>query len=173
MIFSGCRSSKCPRTKKGYLRRIERRRAPESRVTCALSSGRERLTSHAGLELGSGGICESVGSPRIFGEASSGCLGAAIFASSHSCCWSWRCFRHGRRLRHVEFLGDDPLVRCITGILQDVPSRRTLARRLGALRKIDLAEIDRLILASAADTIMQELSCGSRSTSMAACSRRD
>jgi len=34
-----------------------------------------------------------------------------------------------------------------------VPSRRTLARRLSALRKIDLDEIDRLILVSAADTI--------------------
>ncbi len=58
----------------------------------------------------------------------------------------------GRRLRHVEFLGDDPLVRRITG-LRRVPSRRTLARRLVALRKIDLDEIDRLILVSAADTI--------------------
>lgn len=58
----------------------------------------------------------------------------------------------GRRLRHVEFLGDDPLVRRITG-LRRVPSRRTLARRLGALRKIDLAEIDRLILVTAADSI--------------------
>ena len=58
----------------------------------------------------------------------------------------------GRRLRHVEFLGDDPLVRRITG-LRRVPSRRTLGRRLGALRKIDLDEIDRLILLTAADSV--------------------
>ena len=58
----------------------------------------------------------------------------------------------GRRLRHVEFLGDDPLVRRISG-LRRVPSRRTLARRLGALRKVDLDEIDRLILLTAADSI--------------------
>jgi hypothetical protein len=36
--------------------------------------------------------------------------------------------------------------------LQRVPSRRTLARRLGALRKIELDEIDHLILVTAADT---------------------
>jgi hypothetical protein len=58
----------------------------------------------------------------------------------------------GRRLRHVEFLGDDPLIRRITG-LGRIPSRRTLARRLSALRKVDLDEIDRLILVTAADTI--------------------
>jgi hypothetical protein len=58
----------------------------------------------------------------------------------------------GRRLRHIEFLGDDPLVHRITG-LRRVPSRRTLARRLGALRKVDLDEIDRLILVSATDSI--------------------
>lgn len=37
-----------------------------------------------------------------------------------------------------------------------MPSRRTLARRLGALRKADLDEIDRLILVSATDSIARQ-----------------
>jgi hypothetical protein len=61
----------------------------------------------------------------------------------------------GRRLRHVESLGDDPLVRRFAGLRRMPPSRRTLARRLGALRKADLDEIDRLILVSASDSIAE------------------
>jgi len=114
--------------------------------------GEERLTSHAGLEL----------FRRYLRERG---LAAHLRRSEH------RLPRRGdlrfvplvllvvamllvggRRLRHVEFLGDDPLVRRITG-LRRMPSRRTLARRLGALRKIDLDEIDRLILMTTVDTI--------------------
>lgn len=58
----------------------------------------------------------------------------------------------GRRLRHVEFLGSDPLVQRITG-LRRMPSRRTLARRLAALRKVDRDELDRLLLVSATESI--------------------
>jgi hypothetical protein len=58
----------------------------------------------------------------------------------------------GRRLRHVEFLGDDPLVRRLTGLRRS-PTRRTLARRLGALRRADLDELDRVLLVSAVDSL--------------------
>ena len=58
----------------------------------------------------------------------------------------------GRRLRHVEYLGTDPLVQRITG-LGRIPSRRTLARRLAALRKPDMDELDRILLVTTTETI--------------------
>jgi hypothetical protein len=57
-----------------------------------------------------------------------------------------------RRLRHVEYLAGDPLVERMAG-LRRLPSGRTLARRLGALRKVDFDELDRLVLTAAADPI--------------------
>lgn len=114
--------------------------------------GQERLTSHAGLELfrrflRKRGLAAHLrrSEQRLPRRGDLGFVPLVLLVVT-------MLLVGGRRLRHVEFLGDDPLVRRITG-LRRVPSRRTLARRLGALRKVDLAEIDRLILVSAADTI--------------------
>lgn len=114
--------------------------------------GAERLTSHAGLELfrrylGDRGLTAHLreSERRLPPRGDLGFVPLVLLVVT-------MLLIGGRRLRHVEFLGDDPLVRRITG-LRRVPSRRTLARRLGALRKVDLEEIDRLILVSAADSI--------------------
>jgi hypothetical protein len=114
--------------------------------------GEERLTSHAGLELfrlylRSHGVARRLSDserrlPRR-GDLRFVPLVLLVVAML---------LVGGRRLRHVEFLGDDPLVRRITG-LRRVPSRRTLARRLAAFRKADLDELDRLVLGTAADAI--------------------
>ena len=114
--------------------------------------GPERLTSHAGLELfrrylKRGGLAahlrESERRLQRRGDLRFAPLVLLVVAML---------LVGGRRLRHVEFLGDDPLVRRFA-CLRRVPSRRTLARRLAALRKADLDEIDRLILMSATDSI--------------------
>ena len=117
--------------------------------------GQERLTSHAGLELfrrylREGGLAAHLrrSEQRLPRRGDLRFVPLVLLVVA-------MLLVGARRLRHVEFFGDDPLVRRITG-LQRVPSRRTLARRLGALRKVDLDEIDRLILMSAADTISDE-----------------
>ena len=117
--------------------------------------GEERLTSHAGLELfrrylRTGGLAGHLrrSEQRLPRRGDLRFIPLVLLVVA-------MLLVGGRRLRHVEFLGDDPLVRRMTG-LRRVPSRRTLARRLGAMRKVDLDEIDRLILVSAADTISAE-----------------
>jgi hypothetical protein len=114
--------------------------------------GEERLTSHAGLELfrryiGERGLGDELRRserrlPRR-GDLRFVPLVLLVIAML---------LVGGRRLRHVEYLGGDPLVQRITG-LRRIPSRRTLARRLSALRKPDMDEIDRLVLATAAEAI--------------------
>jgi hypothetical protein len=114
--------------------------------------GDERLSSHAGLELvrrylgerGLGALLRTSERrlPRR-GDLSFGSMVLLVVAML---------LVGGRRLRHVEYLDRDPLVERIAG-LRRVPSRRTLARRLAALRKADMDELDRLVLASATDPI--------------------
>jgi hypothetical protein len=117
-----------------------------------LEFGQERLTSHAGLELfrrylRERGLAAHLrrSEQRLPRRGDLRCVPLVLLVVA-------MLLVGGRRLRHVEFLGDDPLVRRITG-LRRIPSRRTLARRLGALRKVDLDEIDHLILVSAADAL--------------------
>ncbi|MES1204855.1 MAG: IS1380 family transposase [Pseudomonadota bacterium] len=114
--------------------------------------GDEKLSSHAGLELvrrylREGGFFAQLRTseqrlPRR-GDLRFGSLVLLLVAML---------LVGGRRLRHVEYLGRDPLVERIAG-LRRLPSRRTLARRLAALRKADMDELDRLVLASATDPI--------------------
>ena len=55
--------------------------------------------------------CLTAASQRIFARASAGFSSVATFGSLRSSCWSWRCSSLAvAELRHVEFLGDDPLV---------------------------------------------------------------
>src|SRR5260370_16250467 len=114
--------------------------------------GQERLTSHAGLELfrrylREGGLAAHLrrSEQRLPRRGDLRFIPLVLLVVA-------MLLVGGRRLRHVEFLGDDPLVHRITG-LRRVPSRRTLARRLSALRKVDLDELDRLILVSTPDTV--------------------
>lgn len=58
----------------------------------------------------------------------------------------------GRRLRHVRRLYGDPIVRRFTG-LDRLPTRRSLARRLSEFRAAEFAELDDVILRTAADAI--------------------
>ena len=58
----------------------------------------------------------------------------------------------GRRLRHVRRLQGDPIVRRFTG-LDRLPSRRSLARKLSAFRGPEFAELDDIILRTAADAV--------------------
>jgi hypothetical protein len=112
----------------------------------------ERLTSHAGLELfrrhaRQSGLAEELRAserdlPRR-GDLRFMPLVLLVVAML---------LVGGRRLRHVGHLADDPLVLRFTG-LRRVPSARTLARRLAAMRKAERSELDRVILANAADAI--------------------
>jgi len=113
--------------------------------------GEERLTSHAGLELFRRYIRRHFADelrrseqrlPRR-GDLRFGPLVLLVVAML---------LVGGRRLRHVEFLGSDPLIERITG-LRRMPTRRTLARRLSALREIDRDELDRLLLMSVTESI--------------------
>jgi hypothetical protein len=64
----------------------------------------------------------------------------------------------GRRLRHVGHLGGDPLVMRFTG-LGRMPTARTLARRLAAMRKLEMNELDRLMLASTVHSVRGDGGC--------------
>lgn len=61
----------------------------------------------------------------------------------------------GRRLRHVSRLRGDPVVRRFTG-LNRLPSRRSLARKLTEFRAAEAAELDDLILQTAADAVVPQ-----------------
>ena len=114
--------------------------------------GEERLTSHAGLELfrryiREGGFAQELHRsqsrlPRR-GDLRFGPVVLLVVAML---------LVGGRRLRHVEYLGGDPLVQRITG-LRRMPSRRTLSRKLASLRKVDMNELARLVLATATEAI--------------------
>lgn len=130
--------------KRGFAARIKGR----LRVTF----GDESLTSHAGLELIRRYLQErGLGAHLRESERRVPQRGDLRFASMVLLVIAMLLVG-GRRLRHVEFLSGDPLVQRTAG-LRRLPSRRTLARRLEALRKADLDEIDRLLLASATDPI--------------------
>jgi hypothetical protein len=118
-----------------------------------LEFGGERLTSFAGLELlrryvHDGGLHERLAawSRRRGGVGDLPLAGMvrllmALIAVG------------GRRLRHVRRLDGDPMVRRFAG-LNRLPSPRSLARRLGEFRAADSAELDELIIKTAADAVV-------------------
>jgi hypothetical protein len=114
--------------------------------------GDERLTSHAGLELfrryiRERGLAQELrhSERRLPGRGDLRFVPLVLLIVA-------MLLVGGRRLRHVEYLGADPLVRRITG-LRRMPTRRTLARRLAALRKPDMDELDRLLVTTAVEAI--------------------
>jgi len=58
----------------------------------------------------------------------------------------------GRRLKHVQWLEGDPVVRRFAG-LNRIPTRCCLARRLAAFRTAELSELDDLIIGAASDAL--------------------